>query len=131
MFKKRRDKMSRTALDLTTEELSLYRPGRVSDIPLASERWEQAWEVAHAVAHLLRERFGAKQVVVFGSLVHRVWFTPWSDIDIAVWGIPAHQFYQAVAAVTGINPKFEVDVVDVEDCSIRHRRIIESEGIEL
>ena len=123
--------MARTALDLTTEELSLYRPGRVSYIPLASERWEQVWEVAHAVAHLLRERFGAKQVVVFGSLVHRAWFTPWSDIDIAVWGILAHQFYQAVAAVTGINPKFEVDVVDVEDCSIRHRRIIESEGIEL
>lgn len=86
---------------------------------------------SRSLAHLLRERFGAKQVIVFGSLVHRVWFTPWSDIDIAVWGIPAHQFYQAVAAVTGISPYFEVDVVDVEDCSISLRRIIESEGIEL
>ena len=123
--------MARTALDLTTEELSLYRPGRVSDFPRASEKWEQAWEVAHTVAHLLRERFGARQVVAFGSLIHRDWFTPWSDIDIAVWGIPAHQFYQAVAAATGISPDFKVDVVDAEDCSMSLRRIIESEGIEL
>jgi len=123
--------MARTALDLTTEELSLYRPGRVSDTLQASEKWEQAWEVVHAVAHLLRERFGARQVIAFGSIVHRAWFTPWSDIDIAVWGIPAHQFYQAVAAVTGISPDFEVDLVDVEDCSISLRRIIKSEGIEL
>jgi predicted nucleotidyltransferase len=123
--------MPRTALDLTTEELILYRPGRVSDTLQTSEKWEQAWEVARAVAHLLRERFGARQVIAFGSIVHRAWFTPWSDIDIAVWGIPAHQFYQAVAVVTGISPDFKVDVVDVEDCSISLRRIIESEGIEL
>lgn len=38
--------MARTALDLTTEELSLYRPGQVSDTLRASEKWEQAWEVA-------------------------------------------------------------------------------------
>ena len=116
---------------MTTDELSSYRPGRISNPPRASEKWEQAWKVARTVAHLLREKLGARQVAAFGSLVHRAWFTPWSDIDIAVWGIPAHQFYQAVAAATGISPDFEVDVVDAEDCSISFRQIIESEGIEL
>lgn len=123
--------MGKTALDLTTEELSLYHPGRGSDSPRALEKWEQAWEVAHAVARLLREQFGAKKVVAFGSLAHRSWFTTWSDIDIAVWEIPAHQFYHAVAAATGISPDFEVDMVDVEDCPVSLRQIIESEGIEL
>lgn len=70
-------------------------------------------------------------VVVFGSLVRRDWFTPWSDIDLAVWGIPANQFYQAVAAVTGLSPDFEVDLVDAEDCSTSLRRTIEREGKEL
>jgi len=104
---------------------------RIEHTSRTSEKWEQGWEVACTVAHLLRERFGARRVVAFGSLAHRAWFTPWSDIDIAVWGIPAHQFYQAVAAVTGISPDFEVDVVDAEDCSMSLRRIIESEGKEL
>ena len=123
--------MARTALDLPPETLRSYHPDRASEPPRASEKWEQAWEVARTAAHLLREQFGARQVVAFGSLTHRAWFTPWSDIDIAVWGIPAHQFYRAVAAVTGISPDFEVDVVDAEDCSTSLRRIIESEGKEL
>ncbi len=123
--------MARTTLNLTVEELSSYHPEQASDTPQASEKWEQAWEVARTVAHLLRIQFGARRIVTFGSLVHRAWFTPWSDIDIAVWGIPAHQFYQAVAAATGISPDFEVDVVDAEDCSMSLRQIIESEGIEL
>ncbi|MBM3237856.1 nucleotidyltransferase domain-containing protein [Candidatus Poribacteria bacterium] len=123
--------MARTALDLTVEELRSYHPARVSNTPQVAEKWEQAWEVARSAAQLLREQFGAKQVAVFGSLVHRDCFTPWSDIDLAVWGIPAHQFYQAVAAVTGLSPNFQVDVVDAEDCAMGLRQIIESEGEKL
>lgn len=123
--------MARTALDLTAEELHSYRPARVSNTPRTVERWEQACEVARGAAQLLREQFGAKQVVAFGSIVHRDCFTPWSDIDLAVWGIPAHQFYQAVAAVTGLSPDFKVDVVDAEDCAMSLRQIIESEGKRL
>ena len=123
--------MTRTALDLTTEELRSYRPGRKFDDRQVAERWEQAWEFARMAARLLRERFGAARVVAFGSLAHRNWFSPWSDIDIAAWGIPADQFYRAVAAVTGISPDFQVDLVDPEDCRPSVRRSIELEGIDL
>lgn len=123
--------MAKTALDLTPEELRSYHPYRISNTQQAAEKWEQAWEVARAAGQLLREQFGAKQVDVFGSLVHRNCFTPWSDIDLAVWGIPAHQFYRAVAAVTGLSSEFKIDLVDAEDCSTSLRRIIEIEGKEL
>jgi predicted nucleotidyltransferase len=123
--------MTRTALDLTAEELRMYRPDRGWDERLDTERWEQAWQVARAVTRLLRESFGATRVMAFGSLAHRAWFGPWSDIDLAAWGIPADRFYRAVAAVTGISPHFRVDLVDPKDCRPTVRRSIEREGIDL
>jgi len=118
-------------LDLTAEELQTYQPDRKADERLETERWEQAWEVARVAAHLLREKFGAKRVVAFGSLAHRAWFSPWSDIDLAAWGIPDIQFYRAVAAVTGISSDFRVDLLDLESCRPTVRRLIEREGIDL
>lgn len=123
--------MTKTALALTTEEWQAYRPGGEINEERVAERWERAWEVARAAAKLLRQKFGATRVVVFGSLTHRAWFTPWSDIDLAAWGIPPDAFYQAVAVVTGISPEFEVDLVIPEDCRPALRQIIEQEGIDL
>ena len=123
--------MARTALDLTAEELRSYRPGRKPNKWQVAERWEQAWELARTAAHLLCERFGATRVVAFGSLAHRDWFSPWSDIDLAAWGIPADQFYKAVAVVTGISQDFHVDLVDPESCRLSVQQSIEREGIDL
>ena len=123
--------MARTALDLTAEELQAYRPDREPDERLETELRERAWEVTRAAARLLRETFGATRVVVFGSLAHRAWFNLWSDIDLVAWGIPADQFYRAVAAVTGLSPDFRVDLVDLETCRPAMRRFIEREGIDL
>lgn len=83
------------------------------------------------MARLLRERFGATRVVVFGSLTRRAWFGAWSDIDLAAWDIPADRFYRAVAAVTGVSPDFAVDLVDPESYRPAVRRSIEQEGIDL
>ena len=95
------------------------------------QRWEQAWELARQLAHLLRERFGATRVVAFGSLVRRECFSPWSDIDLAAWGVSANQFYQAVATVTDASQDFQVDLVDPADCRLAIRQSIEEEGIDL
>lgn len=123
--------MAKTALDLTVEELRMYRPARKLEEHQAIERWEQAWKIARAAARLLQERFGASRVVAFGSLLHREWFTAWSDVDLAAWGIPPQNFYQAVAAVTGISSEFEVDLVAPEDCRPALRQVIKREGIDL
>ena len=123
--------MVRTALDLTPEELAQFRVGRGWEQADLEARWTEGHEVARAAARLLRKGFAATRVVLFGSLANRSCFTPWSDVDLAVWGIPADQFYRAVAAVTGLTPSCEVDLVDAESCRPGLRQVIEREGIEL
>jgi len=123
--------MARTVLDLTAEELSSYHPGKKPNDWQVAERWERAWGFAQMAARLLREKFGATRVVAFGSLAHRDWFSPWSDVDLAARGIPADQFYRAVAAVTGISQEFQVNLVDPEGCRLSVQQSIEREGIDL
>ncbi len=123
--------MARTALELTSDELRSYRPdSRLSEWQ-TEERWERAWEQARIAARLLREEFGVTRVVAFGSLAHRDWFSPWSDIDLAAWEIPVDQFYRAVAVVTGISQDFQVNLVAPENCRTSMRQSIEREGIDL
>jgi predicted nucleotidyltransferase len=122
--------MGKTALELTAEELRAYRPARRPLPPQAEDRRKQAWEIARTAAGVLREHFAATRVVAFGSLVHPESFGPWSDIDLAAWGIPAGQFYRAVATVMRISHVFKIDLVDPLDCSPSLRASIESGGIE-
>jgi predicted nucleotidyltransferase len=123
--------MSKTALDLTRDEWQAYQPGVKPDQEQLSGRWQRAWNTARLAADVLRRRFGATRVVVFGSVTRRDWFTPWSDIDLAAWDIAPDAFYRAVAAVTGLDPEFKVDLVDPEDCQPALRRVIEKEGVTL
>jgi predicted nucleotidyltransferase len=129
--------MARTALDLTVEEWQAYRPGEASVVPGARQktqlekRRQRAWRVARKAAQMLRKRFGASRVVLFGSLAHDAWFTPWSDIDLAAWGIPADRFYSAVAAVTGLSAGFKIDLVDPDTCRSGLLQVMERDGIEL
>ena len=129
--------MTRTALDLSTQEWQAYRPGRLagsrptSQTPTADRRRRQAWRVARQAAQLLRERYNASKVVLFGSLAHEAWFTSWSDIDLAAWGIPPERFYSAVATITGLSSTFKIDLVDADACRPSLRTTVELEGIEL
>lgn len=128
--------MARTAINLTPEEQQMYRPGLAMQQRTEAEekrlarRHSQAWRLARRAARLLRTQFGARRVVVFGSLAHAAWFNPWSDVDLAAWGIPPERFYAAVAAVTGLSPRFKVDLVDPETCRPELRQVIEREGVE-
>jgi uncharacterized protein len=69
-------------------------------------------------------------VVVFGPVARGEWFTPWSDIDLAAWGIAVDRYYAAVAAVTGLSEDFKIDLVDPETCRPTVRAAIEREGVE-
>jgi len=121
--------MGKTALELSEKEWQAYRPGsRIVEEPNL-DRLNRAWDVARTAADLLRERFGANRVVVFGSLAHNEWFTHWSDIDLAASGISPDAFFRAVAAVTGLSTEFKVDLVDPQDCRPALRRAIEREGV--
>ena len=86
--------------------------------------------MAKKIAEELVKRFGAKKVVLFGSLA-RGDFSSWSDIDLAVWGIPAAKFFKAVSFASGISDVFRVDLEDVQDCTSTLKEIILKEGTEL
>ena len=88
------------------------------------------YRVAKCIADELSSRFGSKKILLFGSLAHGS-FNKWSDIDLAVCGIPPADYYKAVAFASGFSSEWKVDLVDVEDCSEALREIILKEGIEL
>jgi uncharacterized protein len=121
----------KTAFEMSPAEWRQYRPFRAGKKtpPLVAQA-EEARRVATFLATELRSRFGAEKVVLFGSLA-RSEFSRHSDIDLAVWGVPPAEFYRAVAFASGYSKVWEVDLVDVEDCSEALRRNIEQEGVVL
>ena len=129
--------MSRTARELSNEALRAYRPwARIPtwrEDPALEERWRLAWDTAHLASEVLRERYGARRVLAFGSLVTPKRFTPWSDVDLAVEGVAAASFYDAAgsAADLGGRAGVKVDVVDLDACPAELRRRVEAEGEEL
>lgn len=132
--------MGRTASDLKKsgwprDEMKKYHPwvsiDRYSkDKDLLSRR-DQALMVSRQIADLLKKKYEATRVVLFGSLAHKVWFTPRSDIDIYAEGIPVGRFFQAEAEVQESSENFKVDLVDPQECSPELLREIEQEGIDL
>lgn len=92
---------------------------------------KKAWRLARKAAKLLRERYQAKRVVVFGSLLHPARFTPWSDVDIAAWGIPAEQTFHAIGAVIDLDSSIEINLVDVNTCASAVLKAIEKEAVDL
>ena len=129
--------MGKTASELSKEELRAYRPSlsmepHLKD-PEVSRRWDDAWKVARVAAEILKERFGATRVVVFGSLTRKISFTPWSDVDLAVRGIAPEKYYNAAGSAMdiGLEKGIRVDVVDPGDCGPQFLLDIEQEGIDL
>jgi predicted nucleotidyltransferase len=73
-------------------------------------RRQSAQEVAQAAAQLLRDRFGASRVVLFGSVLTAD-FHEASDIDLAVWGIAPADYFAAVGWLQGLS-EFAIDLVE-------------------
>jgi len=125
--------MTRTAAQVTKEEMAIYRA-------TARQRWaqeqqemirrrERAWGLARQAAALLRERFGASRVVVFGSLARGGLFHPRSDVDLAAWGLDERIYCRAVSQLLSLDPAIEVDLVIAENASAALRAAIEEEGV--
>jgi predicted nucleotidyltransferase len=93
-----------------------------------AQRRDRAWEVARQAAEFLRTRFGATRVVAFGSLAHRAWFSPTSDIDLAVWGLVPDDYLVAVAQLQDLEPQFKIDLISAEHCRPELRAAIAEEG---
>jgi predicted nucleotidyltransferase len=94
------------------------------------QRREKAWAAARAAAALLKSRYHAARVVAFGSLTQVDRFHPWSDVDLAVWGIAPDDYFEAVARVLDAGGEIKVDLVMAERCKPYLREAIE-QGTEI
>ena len=124
----------RTAKDLSPEELAEYRrklDQHIQNRKVDEALLQRAWQTVHRVAAMLYEDFGVTQVAVFGSLTKRESFSKWSDINIAVWGIPNDKYFRAVWKAEDISRLFEVDLVDFENCTTLYRERIESQAVRI
>jgi len=95
------------------------------------KREKHAWMLARQAADLLRKHYGARRVMVFGSLAHKDCFTLWSDVDLAVWGLHPEDTFKAMGAVQDLDADIEINLVDVSTGSPSLIHEIESEGIEI
>lgn len=129
--------MPMTALDLSPEALKKYRPleairqRREKQGAEITSRRRRAMLIARKAAKLLKDDFGAKEVIVFGSLVSRMGFRRWSDIDLASRGIPPERYLTAMDTVLHLDPEFKIDLIELETCSPALLKNIEEEGKSL
>jgi len=135
MHKEKRLMSPKTAIQVTDEEMAIYRATarhrEEQERQEQERRAREAWEVAQRAAVLLKSRFDVQRVILFGSLARRDLFHQRSDIDLAVEGITSRDFWRAWSALDTLGREFEIDLVDVETASLSLRSEIEQEGVEL
>lgn len=93
-------------------------------------KYINAWETAEKAAYILKNEYFANEVILFGSLLHKQFFSLTSDIDIAVSGIPSDRFFYALYGV-GFLSDIKIEMVDIEECKDYIKEIIKKEGIKL
>jgi predicted nucleotidyltransferase len=126
-----------TALELTREGWQPYlksaghRP-TPPDLTLAERcARERLLDRIREAAALLKTRFGARRVILFGSLAHRAWFVPDSDVDLVVEGLAGDDYWQAWRLVEEIIGDRSVDLIEIETASASLLQAVQRYGVEL
>ena len=120
-----------------TEEFAPYIAGLVARERARRRRMRrraaQAVEAARAAARLLRRRFGATRVRLFGSALYPERFYEHSDVDLAVEGLDPKDYLRAWVAVNepDICGDFEFDLVTPDMCRPAIWESVEREGVDL
>jgi len=126
------DPMSST---LTPQQLDVYRQTMRRRAAAAdkrrAERRDAAWALAREAADLLRSRYGATRVLVFGSLAEGTHFGERSDIDLAAEGLRPSEHFAALGLLLALSGDFELDLVDLGACPSGLRAVIQAEGVAL
>jgi len=81
-----------------------------------AEARARAQVAAKQIARLLREKYGARRIVLIGSLA-RGDFRVGSDIDLVVEGLDSKVFYKAGADAERTAAGHDVDLVPLESAS--------------
>ncbi|RPI88494.1 MAG: nucleotidyltransferase domain-containing protein [Chloroflexi bacterium] len=125
----------KTASQLTPKEIEAYRQAthrrKKQEEKALLQRKEKAWVLARQAAELLRDKFSATKVVVFGSLANDKYFTPWSDVDIAVWGLKMEDTFHAIGAVFDLSDEIALNLVDINTARRSILETIQKEGVDI
>jgi len=132
--------MGKTASDLRKDgwppdEMQKYHPWQAAeryteDLEAVALR-ARAMEISREAARILKKKYGATRVVLFGSLARSSMFATTSDIDLYAEGVPGIRFFEAEAEIEEIAKGFRVDLVETKECPPQLLREIEDEGIDL
>jgi predicted nucleotidyltransferase len=93
------------------------------------ELLQRAWAVAHRLAAVLYQDYGASKVAVFGSLAERERFTKYSDIDIVVWGVSYNKCLDALWGTEDLGSEFKIDIINFKSINRSFRERILSQAI--
>jgi predicted nucleotidyltransferase len=125
------------ASELTPADLKQYRDAarrRAASrtlTPADAAARDDLLERVRSAAAILRTRYGAKRVILFGSLAHEAWYVADSDVDLAVEGLAGDTIWRAWRAVEEIVGDRPVDLVEVETARESLRSAIERTGVLL
>lgn len=126
-----------TALELSREEWQPYLEAarrRPPPPPLTAaerNRREQLLNRIREAVAVLKERYGVRRVVLFGSLAHAAWFTLDSDVDLAVEGLPPGAYWEAWRLVEEFINDRPVDLIELETVRGSLLQAIQRHGLEL
>lgn len=81
---------------------------------------------AKRIAYILADRFGAKEVVLYGSLAKKRYFDAASDIDIAVRGL-GDKYLKAYGYCLGLS-RFNLDIKVYEDMPDSFKSRVDKQG---
>lgn len=94
----------------------------ITDSQLLEQRRQQALIIAQECVDILKQEFGATEVIVFGSLRGDA---PWhwrSDLDLAVRGMSEQLIWEAYSKIEKVVPSWlRFDLVSVDDVSPQFR----------
>ncbi|HHY98928.1 MAG TPA: nucleotidyltransferase domain-containing protein [Firmicutes bacterium] len=99
----------------------------------AARRQQALAKAAHAAA-LLREKYGAERVYLYGSLVWSSHFTAHSDIDLLVEGLQpcfVKEYWKLLAEIEEITAPFHPSVILAEDAIPGLLKRVREKGVEL
>lgn len=126
-----------TAQELTREQWQSYidaarhRVARPATTAAEQTERQRLLDRVRQVATELKKRFEVRRVILFGSLANADWFTPDSDIDLAVEGLNADFYWQAWRLAEDIVDTRPVDFIELETAKESLRQAILRYGIEL
>ncbi|MFZ2447405.1 MAG: nucleotidyltransferase domain-containing protein [Syntrophobacteraceae bacterium] len=126
-----------TALELTRKGWQHYLESarRRSEPPAPSasvqEKRERLLILVRDAAAKLKDRFGARRVILIGSLAQEADLSPRSDVDLAVEGLAGDDYWEAWRMVEDTITDRPVDLIDIETAGESMLQTIERYGIEL